>query len=243
MRLESCTFMHAKKKEMLLQNQLICKRLLQIVAWSRSHSEDAVFSIETSSNTSSTKQRWIVVMAFSSNSCQVSSFMSWGFSPSRIVLSSTALCKDGIHPNLPSAEIDDAIELLNIEFDRRYLQVDLALILIIVIFGEDVSMTGSIGAAQQKQITWSTKTLKKRRRYSKVNKNPTNNITWFTDQTDCMYVHRRRGRNCIKILGEYNKNYLHLMLRRLQVLDGRQEQWILMAKLLSRISHLDELHP
>jgi len=52
-----------------------------------------------------------------------------------------------------------------------------------------------------------------------------------------------RGRNYIKTLGEYNKNYLHLMLKRLQVHDGRQEQRTLVAKLLSRISHLDELHP
>jgi len=43
-------------------------------------------------------------------------------------------------------------------------------------------------------------------------------------------------RNLIKTLGEYNKNYLHLMLRRLQALDCRQEQRTLVAKLLSRIS-------
>ena len=47
----------------------------------------------------------------------------------------------------------------------------------------------------------------------------------------------------IKTLKEYNKNYLHLTLRRLQALDGRQEQQTLVAKLLSRISYLDELHP
>ena len=42
-----------------------------------------------------------------------------------------ALGKDGVHPNLPPPEIDDAIELLNIEFDRRHLQADLSLIPII----------------------------------------------------------------------------------------------------------------
>ena len=48
-------------------------------------------------------------------------------------------------------------------------------------------------------------------------------------------------RNFIKILVEYNKNYLHLTLRRLQALDGYSET--LVAKLLSRISYLNELHP
>ena len=38
---------------------------------------------------------------------------------------------DGIHLNLPSPEIDDIIELLNIELDRRHLYVDLALISIV----------------------------------------------------------------------------------------------------------------
>ena len=50
------------------------------------------------------------------------------------------------------------------------------------------------------------------------------------------------GRNFIKIFGEYNKSYLHLTLRRLQTLDGRQEQRTFVAKILLRISHLDELH-
>jgi len=49
--------------------------------------------------------------------------------------------------------------------------------------------------------------------------------------------------NFIKTLGEYIKNYLHLTLRKLQALDGWQEQRTLIVKLLSRISHLDELHP
>ena len=60
--------------------------------------------------------------------------------------------------------------------------------------------------------------------------------------TDRVYVHGRKGRNFIKTSEEYNKNYLYLTLRRLQALDGRQELWTLVAKLLSRISHLDELH-
>ena len=47
------------------------------------------------------------------------------------MLSSTALDKDGVHPNLPPAEIDDAIELLNIKLDRKHRQVDLALISIV----------------------------------------------------------------------------------------------------------------
>ena len=51
------------------------------------------------------------------------------------------------------------------------------------------------------------------------------------------------GRNFIKILREYNKNYLHLTLRILQALNGRQEQRTIVAKVLSRISHLDEFHP
>ena len=42
-----------------------------------------------------------------------------------------ALGQDNVHPNLSPAEIDDTIELLNIELDRRHLQVDLALILIV----------------------------------------------------------------------------------------------------------------
>ena len=53
----------------------------------------------------------------------------------------------------------------------------------------------------------------------------------------------QEGGNFIRTLGKYNENYLHLTLRKLQVIDGRQEQQTLMAKLLSRISHLDELHP
>ena len=43
-----------------------------------------------------------------------------------------ALSKDGVHPNLPPAEINDTTELMNIELDRIHLQVDLALILIFV---------------------------------------------------------------------------------------------------------------
>jgi len=58
-----------------------------------------------------------------------------------------------------------------------------------------------------------------------------------------VYVHGRRGRNFIKILGEYNKYYWYLTLRKLQALDDRQEQRTLVAKLLSRISYLNELHP
>jgi len=48
------------------------------------------------------------------------------------VLSSTRSGKDDFHPNLPLVEINDTIELLNIELDRRYLHVDLALIPIVV---------------------------------------------------------------------------------------------------------------
>jgi len=33
------------------------------------------------------------------------------------------------------------------------------------------------------------------------------------DQTDRAYIYERRGENFIKILREYNKNYLHLKLR------------------------------
>jgi len=41
------------------------------------------------------------------------------------------LGQDGVHPNLPPAEIDDTIELLNIKLDCRYLHVDLALLPIV----------------------------------------------------------------------------------------------------------------
>ena len=48
----------------------------------------------------------------------------------------------------------------------------------------------------------------------------------------------------LKLCGSTNnKNYLHIMLRKLQALDGRQEQRTLVVKILSRISHLDKLHP
>ena len=50
------------------------------------------------------------------------------------------------------------------------------------------------------------------------------------------------GGETILELWEYNKNYLHFTLRRLQALDDRQEQRTLVAKLLSGISHLNELH-
>jgi len=47
------------------------------------------------------------------------------------VLLQPALGQDGVHPNLPRAEIDDIIELLNIELDCKYLHIDLTLIPII----------------------------------------------------------------------------------------------------------------
>jgi len=47
------------------------------------------------------------------------------------VLSSTCSGQDGIHPNLSPAKIDDTIELLNIELDRRHLHIDFALIPIV----------------------------------------------------------------------------------------------------------------
>jgi len=50
------------------------------------------------------------------------------------------------------------------------------------------------------------------------------------------------GESLLKLLGEYNENYLHITQKRLQALDGRQEQQTLVAKLFSRISHLDELY-
>jgi len=43
-----------------------------------------------------------------------------------------ALGHNGVHPNLPPAEIYDTIELLNIELDCRHFHVNLALIPIIV---------------------------------------------------------------------------------------------------------------
>ena len=55
--------------------------------------------------------------------------------------------KDGVHPNLSPAEIDDVIELLNIKLDHRHLHVELVLITIVVISGEVTPTTGSTGAA------------------------------------------------------------------------------------------------
>ena len=52
---------------------------LQIVVLKSLPQRVAVFSVENSSNALSAKQNWIAVEAFSSNSCQVSFFMSWGF--------------------------------------------------------------------------------------------------------------------------------------------------------------------
>jgi len=71
------------------------------------------------------------VNAFASNSYQVSFFMFLGFSPSRVMLSLTRSGSNGVHPNLPPAEIDDTIKLLNIELDCRHLHVDLTLIPIV----------------------------------------------------------------------------------------------------------------
>ena len=48
---------------------------------------------------------------------------------------------------MSSIEIDDAIELLNIELDRRHLHVDLTLIPIVVISGVDAPTNGSTGTA------------------------------------------------------------------------------------------------
>jgi len=54
---------------------------------------------------------------------------------------------------------------------------------------------------------------KRRRRYSKVDRKPTNNIMWFhRSNRPCVRL-GDKGRNFIKTLGEYNKNYLHLTLR------------------------------
>ena len=41
------------------------------------------------------------------------------------------MSQDDIHTNLLPTEIDDTIELLNIELDRRHLHVDLTLIPIV----------------------------------------------------------------------------------------------------------------
>ena len=49
-------------------------------------------------------------------------------------------------------------------------------------------------------------------------------------QIVCMFTGEGR-RNFIKTLREYNKNYLHLTLRRLQALDSRQEQRTLIVTL------------
>ena len=57
--------------------------------------------------------------------------------------------KDGIHPNPSSAKIEDTIKLLNIELDRRHLQVGLALIPIIMNSG-GAPTTESTGVAQRK---------------------------------------------------------------------------------------------
>jgi len=56
-----------------------------------------------------------------------------------------------------------------------------------------------------------------------------------------VYTSTREKGETLLNYGEYNKNYLQLLLRRLQDLNVRQEQRALMAKLLSRISHLDDL--
>jgi len=42
-----------------------------------------------------------------------------------------ALGQDGVYPNLPHAEIDDTIKLLNIELDCRHLHVALSLMPIV----------------------------------------------------------------------------------------------------------------
>jgi len=62
-----------------------------------------------------------------------------------------------------------------------------------------------------------------RRSYFKVDRKPTNNITWFHQSNRSCVRPREKGRNFIKTLGKYNNNYLHLTLRRLQALNGRQE--------------------
>jgi len=69
--------------------------------------------------------------------------------------------KDGVHPNLSSAEIDDTIELLNIELDCRHLQVNIAIIPIVVI-SREAPTTGSIAAAQQKLTTRSSKATRRK---------------------------------------------------------------------------------
>ena len=140
-------YLHAcEKKETLLQNQSIRQRLLQIVIL-KSLPQQGYYCRKLIQHLS-VKQSWIIIKVFSSNSCQVSSFISWGFFSLLSGAFFNLLWKDGVHPNLPPVEIDDAIELLNIEFDFRYLQVILlwcqllvinlyALIPIVVISGED----------------------------------------------------------------------------------------------------------
>ena len=82
---------------------------------------------------------------------------------------------------------------------------------------------------------------KRRRRYYWVkNANTQYNVVPPIKQIICTST--EEGGETLLNFREYNKNYLHLSLRRLQTLNGRQEQRTLMVKLLSWISHLDELH-
>ena len=110
----------------------------------------------------------------------------------------------------------------------------------------DAPTIGSNRAAQWKQIIGSTKATWRREEEDilKVDRQPTHNITWLSiKQIVCTSTWEWEGENFIKSLEEYNKNFLHLTLRRLQAFHGCQEQRTLVTKLLSRISHLDEIRP
>jgi len=99
------------------------------------------------------------------------------------------------------------------------------------------------GAAETNHMIYQDNIKKRRKKYFNVDRKPTHNIMWFHRSNRSCVRPQEKGRNFIKTLGKYNKNYLHLTLRRLQALDGRQEQRTLVVKLLSSISYLNELHP
>ena len=137
-------------------------------------------------------KNWIVVNIFSSNSYQVSSFMSQSF----FFLLYSAFFN--------SLWVKMAFILichcwnwwhhwtLNIELERIHLQVYLSLILIVVKF--DSPTTCLTRAAQWKQPhnLWGQREEVKKKIFLMYRK-PTNNIYSSTDQTDPVYIYRRRG--------------------------------------------------
>ena len=189
------TFMHAEKKETLLQNQPIRQRLLQIVflkslpQWGCCFLRRKLIQHFVRQAKLNSHQGFLAQLVKFLLSCLEA------FSLSLVMLSSTRYGSGWLYSNLPPAEIDDTIELLNIEFDRRHLHFDLALISIVVKLTAPMTNRWD-DAVETTRDRWATR--RKRKKIFLIIESQHSIYRSFTDQTDHVYVYERRGRNFIK---------------------------------------------